>query len=84
MLYFTIALLSAFLVGLVGASGLRLRRRIRCRLARSVPVVDDRAVSQILETGVLAVEDDGPLDQAEIDEEERRFWSERWDEPEER
>jgi len=83
MLYFTIALLSAFLVGLVGASGLRLRGRIRRRLARSVPVVDDRAVSQILETGVLAV-DDEPLDQAEIDEEERRFWSERWDEPEER
>ena len=83
MLYFTIALLSAFLVGLVGASGLRLRGRIRRRLARSVPVVDDRAVSQILETGVLAV-DDAPMDQAEIDEEERRFWSERWDEPEER
>lgn len=83
MLYFTIALLSAFLVGLVGASGLRLRGRIRRRLARSVPVVDDRAVSQILETGVLAG-DDEPLDQAGIDEEERRFWSERWDEPEER
>jgi hypothetical protein len=49
-----------------------------------VPVVDDRAVSQILETGVLAAEDDEPLDQAGIDEEERRFWSERWDEPEER
>ncbi|MHB1193296.1 MAG: hypothetical protein ACYC6F_09635 [Longimicrobiales bacterium] len=84
MLYFTIALLSAFMVGLLSASGLRLRGRIRRRLARSVPVVDDRAVSQILETGVLAAEDDEPLDQAEIDEEERRFWSERWDEPEER
>jgi hypothetical protein len=84
MLYFTIALLSAFMVGLLGASGLKLRGRIRQRLARSVPVVDDRAVSQILETGVLAAEDDEPLDQADIDEEERRFWSERWDEPEER
>ncbi len=84
MLYFTIALLSAFLVGLLGASGLRLRGRIRRRLTRSVPVVDDRAVSEILATGVLAAEDDEPLDQAEIDEEERRFWSERWDEPEER
>ena len=84
MLYFTIALLSAFMVGLLGASGLRLRGRLRRRLVRSVPVVDDRAVSQILETGVLAAEDDEPLDQTEIDEEERRFWSERWDEPEER
>ncbi len=84
MLYFTIALLSAFMVGLVGASGLRLRGRIRRRLARSMPMVDDRAVKQILETGVLTAEDDEPLDQDEIDEEERRFWSERWDEPEER
>ena len=84
MLYFTVALLSAFLVGLVGVSGLRLRQRVRRRLARSVPVVDDRAVRRILETGVLAMEDAEPLDQAEIDEEERRFWSERWDEPEER
>ena len=83
MLYLTIALLSAFLVGLVAASGLGLRGRLRRRLVRSVPVVDDGAVSQILEKGVLAVDEDEPLDQGEIDEEERRFWSERWDEPEE-
>lgn len=83
MLYFTIAFLSAFLVGLVAASGLRLRGRLRRRLVRCVPVVDDGAVSQILEKGVLAVDEDEPLDQREIDDEERRFWSERWDEPEE-
>jgi len=83
MLYFALALLSAFLVGLLGASGLRLRLRLRERLARSVPVVDDRAVSQILETGVLSADDDDPLDPDEIDEEERRFWSESQDEPEE-
>lgn len=82
MLYFTAGLLSAFLVTLVAVAGLRLRWRIRRRLARRVPVVDDRAMEQILATGVLAVEDDPPLDQDEIDEEERRFWSERWDEPE--
>lgn len=84
MLHFTLALLSAFLVGLVGASGLRLRGRVRRRLARGVPVVDDRAVSRILETGVLTEDDEDPLDQDEIDEEERRFWSERWDDTEER
>ncbi|NJD17718.1 MAG: hypothetical protein FIA95_00305 [Gemmatimonadetes bacterium] len=84
MLYFTLALLSAFLVGLVGASGLRLRGRIGRLRSRDVPKVDDRAVSQILEKGGLRVEEEEPLDQAEIDEEERRFWSERWDEPEER
>lgn len=87
MLAFTFALLSAFLVGLVGASGLRLRGRLRRRLVRTVPVVDDQAMRDILERGVLAVDEDAagpdePLDQAVIDEEERRFWSERWDEPE--
>ena len=46
-------------------------------------MVDDGAVSQILEKGVLALDEDEPLDQREIDDEERRFWSERWDEPEE-
>jgi len=84
MLYFTLALLSAFLVGLVGASGLLLRGRVRRRMVRSVPVVDDRAVTRILETGTLASDEDEPLDPSEIDEEERRFWSEKWDEPEER
>jgi len=82
MLYFTIALLSSFLVALVGASGLRLRGRIRRPLARGVPEVDDQAVGRILETGVLEDVDE-PLDHEEIDGEERRFWSERWDEPEE-
>jgi len=83
MLYFTIALLSAFLVALVGASGLRLRRRIRRPLVPTVPVVDDGAIDRILEEGVLEDEADEPLDETEIDGEERRFWSERWDEPEE-
>lgn len=82
MLYFTVGLLSAFLATLVGVAGIRLRGRLRRRLAPRVPVVDDAAVSRILETGVLAVDEDAPLDQDEIDEEERRFWSQRWDEPE--
>jgi hypothetical protein len=46
-------------------------------------VVDDDAVRSILERGVLVTEDDEPLDYDEIDEEERRFWSESWDEPDE-
>jgi len=48
-----------------------------------VPVVDDEAIVRILEEGVLEEGADELLDQAEIDGEERRFWSERWDEPEE-
>lgn len=83
MLSFTLALLSGFLVALVAVSGLRLRRRIRRRLDRSVPVVDDGAIQQILERGTLVTDEDPPLDLREIDDEERRFWSERWDEPEE-
>lgn len=82
MLYFIVGLLSAFLVTLLGVAGIRLRGRIRRRLARRVPVVDDRAMERILATGVLAAEDGPLLDQDEIDAEERRFWSERWDEPE--
>lgn len=83
MLSFTLALLSGFLVALVAVSGLRLRRRIRRRLDRSVPVVDDGAIQQILERGTLGTDGDPPLDQREIDDAERRFWSERWDEPDE-
>jgi len=37
----------------------------------------------ILETGRITTEEDEPTDRREVDEEERRFWSEEWDEPEE-
>lgn len=84
MIAFTLALLSAFLVGLAVASGIRLRVRIRRRLGRSrPPVVDDEAVRAILERGVVVTDEDEPLDYDEIDEEERRFWSESWDDPDE-
>lgn len=83
MLSFTLALLSGFLVALVATAGLRLRRRLRRSLEPRVPPVDDRAVQEILERGVLASDEDPPLDQREIDDAERRFWSERWDEPDE-
>ncbi|HKJ00999.1 MAG TPA: hypothetical protein VJ997_01055, partial [Longimicrobiales bacterium] len=79
MISFTIALLSAFLVGLVTASGLRLRARLLRRSGGAVPVVDDDAVRRILEEGVFEVDVEPPLDLDEIEDEERRFWSERWD-----
>lgn len=65
------------------AAGVSLRARIRERIWRPIPVVDDQAVEAILETGTLSTDDDDPLDLSEIDEEERKFWSETWDEPEE-
>jgi hypothetical protein len=83
MLPFTVALVSAFLVGLVTASGLRLRARLVRPGGRSTPVVDDAAVRRILEEGVLECDAEPPLDMDEIEDEERRFWSEHWDEPEE-
>ena len=83
MLSFTIALLSAFLVALVAASGLRIRARLLQHRGSSTPVVDDEAVRRILQEGVLESSVEEPLDMDEIEEEERRFWSERWDEPEE-
>ncbi|MGE0157846.1 MAG: hypothetical protein AB7T31_00465 [Gemmatimonadales bacterium] len=57
--------------------------RRRASFARRTPRVDDDAVKAIVETGALAIDDDEPLDMREIEEQEERFWSETWDEPEE-
>ena len=85
----------AGLAALVVAAAVSLRTRKRERLGSSVPFVDDDAVEQILAVGRLqgtdldpgdlpiVMEDDEPLDQGEIDDEEERFWSESWDEPSE-
>jgi hypothetical protein len=56
--------------------------RRRASFARA-PRIDDAAVRAIVETGALSLEDDEPLDMREIGEQEERFWSETWDEPEE-
>lgn len=68
---------------LVVVSGVSLRSRLRERVAAREPRVDDDAIRAILETGRLATQEDEPLDWEEIEEEERRFWSESWDEPDE-
>jgi len=65
------------------AAGVSLRVRLSDEIDSSRPVLDDAAVRAILDTGRLSIEDDEPLEAREIDEEERRFWSEDWDEPEE-
>jgi hypothetical protein len=80
---FTVAFVSALLVGLAVTSGALLRRRLRHARGRSAPRVDDDAIQAILRRGVLETEEGEPLDLGEIEEEERRFWSESWDEPEE-
>jgi hypothetical protein len=71
------------LTALVVVSFVSLRTRLRRRLEQKRPRVDDDAIRRIVQTGRLASEEDEPLDMEEIEEEERRFWSESWDEPEE-
>lgn len=83
MYEFTVAFLSALLVGLAVTSGILLRRRLRRQRWGAEPRVDDAAVRAILNKGVLVTDEEEPLDLGEIEEEERRFWRESWDEPEE-
>lgn len=80
MLTFLWILFWALCAALTVAAGWSLHERRR-RLLRSQPFVDDQAIRSILDTGELYVDEDEPLNLQEIDEEEERFWSERWDEP---
>jgi hypothetical protein len=68
---------------LVVAAGLKTYAHRRAVLATALPSIDDDAVRTIVERGALSIEVDEPLDLREIGEEEERFWSEHWDEPEE-
>lgn len=67
---------------LVFLGWLRIRARLRAKREGREPRVDDRALRRIMEEGRLETDEDEPLDLDEIDEEERRFWEESWDEPE--
>ncbi len=73
----------AGLAALVVAAGLSLHLKRKELMASGIPVLDDDAIDTILEKGHIVVEEDEPLDLHEIEEEEQRFWSEGWDEPEE-
>ena len=64
-------------------AGVSLRGRLRHEPVPTVPVVDDAAVRAILRTGLISSDGNAELDMQEIDEEEERFWSESWEEPEE-
>ena len=59
-------------------------RVMAVRRAMRAKPLDDDDIRTIVETGVIAREDDTPLDLEEIEEEEKRFWdTEEWDEAEE-
>ena len=65
------------------AAGVSLRARLKERIGTTLPVVDDAAVEDILRYGRIRSQEDEPLDLPGIEEEERKFWSETWDEPDE-
>jgi hypothetical protein len=70
----------ALLAALTVAAGWSLYEQ-RMRRTRERLVLDDDAIRTILDTGELHVDEDEPLNLEAIDEEEERFWSETWDEP---
>lgn len=71
------------LSALIFAAGVSLRVRLNQDVDGVGPVVDDEALRAIMDTGTLTTDEDEPSDLREIDQEERRFWSEDWEEPEE-
>ena len=56
---------------------------IRDRVEKNRPSVDDAAIEEILATGALTTDEDSPLNIEQIDDEEQKFWSQTWDEPDE-
>lgn len=70
------------LATLVVVAGRSIRARARPS-ASAPPPVDDAVLERILTDGVVTTDEDEPLDLQEIEEEEERFWSESWDEPDE-
>ncbi len=66
---------------IAGVAWVRVRLELGRRLRRDAALTD-ADVRAIIETGVLAPEDE-PLDISRVEEEERRFWEQEWDEVEE-
>ena len=73
----------AGLTVLVVTAGVNFRVQLRDRVEKNRPSVDDAAIEEILATGALTTDEDSPLDIEQIDGEERKFWSQTWDEPDE-
>ena len=73
----------AGLTVLVVTAGVSLRMQLRDRVEKNRPSVDDVAIEEILATGALTTDEDSPLNIEQIDEEEQKFWSQTWDEPDE-
>ena len=81
--------LELFWVGFgVGLGVMVISARVSLRLRRSrqveekTQILDDQAVDRIIRQGKISINED-VLDLKAIENEEERFWSENWDEPEE-
>ena len=70
----------------LGAMVISARVSLRLRRSRQVEektqILDDQAVDRIIRQGKISINED-VLDLKAIENEEERFWSENWDEPEE-
>ena len=73
----------AGLTVLVVTAGVSFRVQLRDRVEKNRPSVDDAAIEEILATGALTTDEDSPLNIEQIDDEEQKFWSQPWDEPDE-
>jgi uncharacterized membrane protein len=77
------AVLWIVLALLVLAAGVAVRMRVRSATRREEVELDEEMIRRIEEEGRLETDEREPLDWDEIREEEDRFWSETWDEPDE-
>lgn len=77
------AVLWIVLALLVLAAGAAVRMRVRSATRREEVELDEEMIRRIEEEGRLETDEREPLDWDEIREEEDRFWSETWDEPDE-
>ena len=67
---------------LVISAQVSLRLRRSRKIEEKAQILDDQAVDRIIRHGKISINED-VLDLEAIDDEEKRFWSETWDEPEE-
>ena len=67
---------------LVISAQVSLRLRRSRKIEEKAQILDDQAVDRIIRHGKISINED-VLDLEAIDDEEERFWSETWDEPEE-
>ncbi|MFW6192648.1 MAG: hypothetical protein ACOC83_04095 [Gemmatimonadota bacterium] len=68
---------------LAAAGGLAVRLKLRGLKKREDPELTEEMIRRIEEEGQVETDEREPLDWDEIREEEDRFWSETWDEPDE-